>query len=87
MDQKKLNEYNFSAINADKAATSATQAIKGKIKTIDEEINFLTELSMLVQEKNEKYKTIIEEKIKKKKDIKLLMRNLNMILIIQKAII
>ena len=66
MDQKKLNEYNFSAINADKAATSATQAIKGKIKTIDEEINFLTELSMLVQEKNEKYKTIIEEKIKKK---------------------
>jgi len=66
LDQKKLNEYNFSAINADKAATSATQAIKGKIKTIDEEINFLTELSMLVQEKNEKYKTIIEEKIKKK---------------------
>ena len=65
MDQKKLNEYNFT-LNSDSPPTSASQTIKGKIKTIDEEINFLTELSMLVQEKNEKYKNLIEEKIKNK---------------------
>ena len=65
MDQKKLNEYNFTP-NSDSNSTSASQAIKGKIKTIDEEINFLTELSMLVQDKNEKYKNLIKEKIKNK---------------------
>ena len=63
LDQKKLNDYNFT-LNSDSASVS--QAIKGKIKTIDEEINFLTELSMLVQEKNEGYKNLIEEKIKNK---------------------
>ena len=65
MDQKKLNEYNFSG-NSDLPNYSPTLPGKGKIKSIDEEINFLTELSMLVQEKNEKYKNLIEEKMKNK---------------------
>ena len=63
LDQKKLNEYNFT-LNSDSASNISSQAIKGKIKNIDAEIDFLTELSMLVQEKNEKYKNIIEEKMK-----------------------
>ena len=65
LDQKKLNEYNFSG-NSDLSIFSPTLPGKGKIKSIDEEINFLTELSMLVQEKNEKYKNLIEEKMKNK---------------------
>ena len=65
LDQKKLNEYNFSG-NSDLSIFSPTMPGKGKIKSIDEEINFLTELSMLVQEKNEKYKNLIEEKMKNK---------------------
>ena len=65
LDQKKLNEYNFS-VNSDLSIFSPTLPGKGKIKSIDEEINFLTELSMLVQEKNEKYKNLIEEKMKNK---------------------
>ena len=65
MDQKKLNEYNFSG-NSDFSIFSPSLATKCKIKSIDEEINFLTELSMLVQEKNEKYKNLIEEKMKNK---------------------
>ena len=67
MDQKKLNEYNFSR-NPDLSIFSQSLASKGKIKSIDEEINFLTELSMLVQEKNEKYKNLIEEKMKDKSE-------------------
>ena len=63
MDQKKLNEYNFS-IFSDSSPSTVSQVIKGKIKTIDEEIKFLNELSVLVQEKNEKYKRLIEEKMK-----------------------
>ena len=63
MDQKKLNEYNFSIFSGS-SPTKVSQVIKGKIKTIDEEIKFLKELSVLVQEKNEKYKSIIEEKMK-----------------------
>jgi hypothetical protein len=43
-----------------------SQIPKGKSKTIEEEIHFLTHLSMIVQENNEKYKKIIEEKIKNK---------------------
>ena len=65
LDQKKLNEYNFSG-NSDLSIFSPTLPGKGKIKSIDEEIHFLTELSMLVQEKNEKYKNLIEEKMKNK---------------------
>ena len=62
MDQKKLNEYNISGFSENLWPPSS----KGKIKTIEEEIKFLTQLSMLVQEKNEQYKNIIEEKIKNK---------------------
>ena len=69
MDQKKLNEYNFSK-NSDLSIFSSSQATKGKIKSIEEEITFLTELSMLVQEKNEKYKILIEEKMKNKEGYK-----------------
>ena len=69
MDQKKLNEYNFSK-NSDLSILSSSQATKGKIKSIEEEITFLTELSMLVQEKNEKYKILIEEKMKNKEGYK-----------------
>ncbi len=68
MDQKKLNEYNFSTSSDEIGAPSGqtNQIPKGKAKTIEEEIHFLTHLSMMVQEKNEKYKKIIEEKIKNK---------------------
>ena len=59
-----MNEY-FSTFS-DSNASLVSQAIKGKIKTIDEEINFLKELSMIVQEKNEKYKSLIEERMKDK---------------------
>ena len=65
MDQKKLNEYNF-PFNSESGTPLTYQSLKGKIKTIDDEIKFLTELSMVVQEKNEKYKNIIEERIKNK---------------------
>ena len=61
IDQKKLNEYNLSSL-LEKQLTSPA---KGKEKSIEEEIKFLTQLSLLVQEKNEKYKNLIEEKIKK----------------------
>ena len=68
MDQKKLNEYNYSNSSEVLRAPSAqvSQIPKGKAKTIEEEIHFLTHLSMIVQENNEKYKKIIEEKIKNK---------------------
>ena len=60
-----MNEYNFADFS-DSSVALTSQAIKGKIKTIDEEINFLKELSMLVQEKNEKFKNLIEENMKNK---------------------
>ena len=68
MDQKKLNECNYSNSSEGLKAPSGqvSQIPKGKAKTIEEEIHFLTHLSMMVQEKNEKYKKIIEEKIKNK---------------------
>ena len=56
-----MNEYNFPPILEKLKDSSA----KGKEISIEEEIKFLTQLSHLVQEKNEKYKNIIEEKIKK----------------------
>ena len=40
--------------------------MKTKEKSIEEEIKFLTQLSLRVQEKNENYKKLIEEKIKTK---------------------
>ena len=61
LDQKKLSEYNLSSI-LDKLQGTP---VKGKEISIEEEIKFLTKLSLLVQEKNEKYKNMIEEKIKK----------------------
>ena len=59
LDQKKLNEYNVSKI-LEKPQTSPT---KSKEKSIEEEIKFLTQLSLVVQEKNENYKKMIEEKL------------------------
>ena len=56
-----MNEYNFPPILEKLKDSSA----KGKEISIEEEIKFLMQLSHLVQEKNEKYKNIIEEKIKK----------------------
>ena len=56
-----MDEYNLSA-HIEKPQASP---VKGKEKSIEEEIKFLTKLSLLVQEKNEKYKKLIEEKIKK----------------------
>ena len=56
-----MNEYNFPPILEKLKDSSA----KGKEISIEEEIKFLTQLSHLVQEKNERYKNIIEEKIKK----------------------
>ena len=56
-----MNEYNFPP-NLEKLKDSSA---KGKEISIEEEIKFLTQLSHLVQEKNERYKNIIEEKIKK----------------------
>ena len=70
MDQKKLNEYNISLSDSSApqgSASSTTKNIekgKGRNKSIEEEINFLTQLSMQVQEKNEKYKNLIEDKIR-----------------------
>ena len=60
LDQKKLSEYNLSSILEKLQGTPA----KSKEISIEEEIKFLTKLSLLVQEKNEKYKNMIEEKIK-----------------------
>ena len=60
LDQKKLSEYNLSSILDKLQGTPA----KSKEISIEEEIKFLTKLSLLVQEKNEKYKNMIEEKIK-----------------------
>ena len=60
LDQKKLSEYNVSNI-LEKPQTSSTKA---KEKSIEEEIKFLTQLSLVVQEKNENYKKMIEEKLK-----------------------
>jgi hypothetical protein len=56
-----LNEYNLSTL----VEKSQAVPVKAKEKSIEEEIKFLTQLSLMVQEKNEKYKKIIEEKIKK----------------------
>ena len=56
-----MNEYNLSSFLEKPQASPA----KSKEKSIEEEIKFLTQLSLLVQEKNEKYKNMIEEKIKK----------------------
>ena len=56
-----MNEYNFPP-NLEKLKDSSA---KGKEISIEEEIKFLMQLSHLVQEKNERYKNIIEEKIKK----------------------
>ena len=61
LDQKKLEEYNLSSFFEKPQGTP----IKTKEKSIEEEIKFLTQLSLLVQEKNENYKKLIEEKIKK----------------------
>ena len=73
MDQKKLNEYNISAPSGTSrqsdGADSPSKAVekgKGKNKSIEEEINFLIRLSMQIQEKNKKYKNIIEDKVKHK---------------------
>ena len=62
LDQKKLEEYNLSSFFEKPQGTP----IKTKEKSIEEEIKFLTQLSLLVQEKNENYKKLIEEKIKTK---------------------
>ena len=62
LDQKKLNEYNVSKI-LEKPQTSPN---KSKEKSIKEEIQFLTRLSLVVQEKNEGYKKMIEEKLNDK---------------------
>ena len=56
-----MNEYNLSTL----VEKSQAVPVKAKEKSIEEEIKFLTQLSLMVQEKNEKYKKIIEEKIKK----------------------
>jgi hypothetical protein len=56
-----LEEYNLSSFFEKTQGTP----IKTKEKSIEEEIKFLTQLSLLVQEKNENYKKLIEEKIKK----------------------
>ena len=56
-----MNEYNLSTL----VEKSQALPVKAKEKSIEEEIKFLTQLSLMVQEKNEKYKKIIEEKIKK----------------------
>ena len=70
MDQKKLNEYNISSSESSTPQGMVSSTLKnvekgkGKNKSIEEEINFLTQLSMQVQEKNEKYKNLIEDKIK-----------------------
>jgi len=60
LDQKKLEEYNLSSFIEKPQGTP----VKTKEKSIEEEIKFLTQLSLLVQEKNENYKKLIEEKIK-----------------------
>ena len=73
LDQKKLNEYNISLPastprqpeGADSPSKTGEKG-KGKNKSIEEEINFLIRLSMQIQEKNEKYKNIIEDKVKHK---------------------
>ena len=73
LDQKKLNEYNISLPSniprqpegADSPSKTGEKC-KGKNKSIEEEINFLIRLSMQIQEKNEKYKNIIEDKVKHK---------------------
>ena len=56
-----MNEFNLFPI----LEKSQSSPAKSKEISIEEEIKFLTQLSHLVQEKNEKYKNIIEEKIKK----------------------
>ena len=66
LDQKKLNEYNVSKF-IEKPQTSPT---KSKEKSIEEEIKFLTQLSLVVQEKNENYKKMIEEKLKNDSEFK-----------------
>ena len=60
LDQKKLNEYNIPGFIEKPQGTP----VKTKEKSIEEEIKFLTQLSLRVQEKNENYKKLIEEKIK-----------------------
>ena len=62
LDQKKLNEYNIPGFIEKPQGTP----VKTKEKSIEEEIKFLTQLSLRVQEKNENYKKLIEEKIKTK---------------------
>ena len=62
LDQKKLNEYNIPGFIEKPQCTP----VKTKEKSIEEEIKFLTQLSLRVQEKNENYKKLIEEKIKTK---------------------
>ena len=62
LDQKKLNEYNIPGFIEKPQGTP----VKTKEKSIEEEIRFLTQLSLRVQEKNENYKKLIEEKIKTK---------------------
>ena len=52
-----MNEYNLSTL----VEKSQAVPVKAKEKSIEEEIKFLTQLSLMVQEKNEKYKKIIEE--------------------------
>lgn len=60
MDQKKLKEYDFTTLDG----KTQPNFEKGKAKNIEEEIYFLTKLSMNVQEKNEKYIKKIIDKIK-----------------------
>ena len=55
-----MNEYNIPAFIEKSQGTP----VKTKEKSIEEEIKFLTQLSLRVQEKNENYKKLIEEKIK-----------------------
>lgn len=62
LDQKKLNEYDIPGFIEKPQGTP----VKTKEKSIEEEIKFLTQLSLRVQEKNENYKKLIEEKIKTK---------------------
>jgi hypothetical protein len=57
-----LNEYNIPGFIEKPQGTP----VKTKEKSIEEEIKFLTQLSLRVQEKNENYKKLIEEKIKTK---------------------
>ena len=61
LDQKKLEEYNLSSFFEKPQGTP----IKTKEKSIEEEIKFLTQLSLLVQEKNENYKKLMKKRTRK----------------------